>query len=223
MAGLALLIVIAVLVPAPGEQSEATGFVPGPSPAPVPTTAAKGSLVAPIPVYRTPGDPDWLTAAPHGLSWQRVEGVPLLFTASDGPTRLDGAVAAGYSHTPQGAVVAALQISMRILYSPDYVRILDTQAAISDIDRRQILAARSTQPRLDPTAVAASTVQPVGFKIGTYTTDAATIYYAYPRASGAFRIARQTVVWREGDWRYSSELTAPALPEMAELTGFTLL
>ncbi|MBF6137755.1 hypothetical protein IU501_32820 [Nocardia otitidiscaviarum] len=187
------------------------------------TTTAKGSLVPQVPVSRTPADADWLTAAPKGVSWQRVDGAPLPFTASDGPTRIDGAVATGYAHTPQGAVVAALQISMRLLYSPDFVRILDTQAAISDADRQQIIAARNTQPRLDPAAVQASTVQPAGFKVGAYTGDAATIYYAYPRPSGSYRIARQAVVWRDGDWRYSSDLIAPALPEAADLTGFTPL
>ncbi|MFD6463979.1 hypothetical protein, partial [Streptomyces roseolus] len=160
------------------------------------TTTAKGSLVPQVPVTRTPADPDWLTAAPQGVSWQRVDGAPLPFTASDGPARIDGAVAAGYSHTPQGAAVAALQISMRILYSPDYARILDAQAVISAADRQQILTARSTQPRLDPAAVQISTVQPAGFKIGAYTGDAATVYYAYPRPAGSYRIARQAVVWR---------------------------
>ncbi|MBF6253913.1 hypothetical protein IU414_18330 [Nocardia farcinica] len=206
-----------------GGQDLATAPGTSSSAAAVPTTPAKGSLVPQVPVNRSPADPDWLTAAPQGVSWQRVEGVPLPFSASDGPSRIDGAVAAGYSHTPQGAAIAALQISMRILYSPDYARILDAQAAISDGDRQQILTARSTQPRLDPVAVQASTVQPAGFKIGAYTGDAATVYYAYPRPSGSYRIARQAVVWRDGDWRYSSDLIAPALPETADLTGFTPL
>ncbi|MFB7878519.1 hypothetical protein ACFC06_25010 [Nocardia sp. NPDC056064] len=189
----------------------------------VATTAAKGSLVPQIPLTRSPADSDWLTAAPRGLSWQRVDGVPLPFTGSDGPSRIDGAVATGYTHTPQGATVAALQIGMRLLYSPDFARVLDIQTAISPADRHQILTARLSQPRLDPAAVQASTVAPAGFKIGDYTGDAATIYYAYPRASGPYRITRQAVVWRDGDWRYSSELNAPALPDTADLTGFTPL
>ncbi|WP_446225113.1 hypothetical protein ACTWPB_08370 [Nocardia sp. IBHARD005] len=187
------------------------------------TTAAKGSLVPQIPVTRSPADPDWLTAAPQGLSWQRVDGAPVPFTGSDGPSHIDGAVATGYAHTPQGATVAALQIGMRLLYSPDFARVLDIQAAVSSADRHQILTARTSQPRLDPAAVQASTVQPAGFKVGAYTDDAATIYYAYPRTSGTYRIARQAVVWRDGDWRYSSDLSAPALPEATDLTGFTSL
>ncbi|MGY4102039.1 hypothetical protein ACW2Q0_21185 [Nocardia sp. R16R-3T] len=204
-----------------GNDATSTGTTTGTTT--VVTTTAKGSLVPQVPVSRSPADPDWLTAAPQGVSWQRVDGAPLPFSGSDGPTRIDGAVAAGYAHTPQGAAIAALQISMRILYSPDFVRILDAQAAIPDADRLQIVTARNTQPRPDPAAVQASTVQPAGFKVGAYTGDAATVYYAYPRPSGSYRIARQAVVWRDGDWRYSSDLIAPALPEAADLTGFTPL
>ncbi|WP_280402952.1 hypothetical protein [Nocardia brasiliensis] len=223
VAALVLVTVIALVGSGSGGENSAVNTGTGSATTTVATTTAKGSLVPQVPVTRTPADPDWLTAAPQGVSWQRVDGAPLPFTASDGPTRIDGAVAAGYAHSPQGAVVAALQISMRLLYSPDFVRILDTQSAISDADRQQILTARNTQPRLDPAAVQASTVQPAGFKVGAYTGDAATIYYAYPRPSGSYRIARQAVVWRDGDWRYSSDLIAPALPEAADLTGFTPL
>lgn len=190
-----------------------------------PPTSGKGSLVPQAPVNRPPTDPNWLTAAPTGLSWQRVDGVPLPFTASDGPSRIDGAVAAGYSHTPQGAAIAALQISMRMLYSPDYQQILDAQTAIPDEERAKIIAARSTQPRLDPAMVQRSTLQPAGFKVGAYDDASATIYYAYGRPNGQFRIARMAVVWREGDWKYSDELdaAAPQLPDAPDLNGFTPL
>ncbi|PXX53892.1 hypothetical protein DFR70_12613 [Nocardia tenerifensis] len=220
---LVVLTVIALGGSGPDAPDTTAGIGTGAGTTTLTTSTSKGSLVPPVPVHRDPADPEWLTAAPQGMSWQRVDGVPLPFTASDGPTRIDGAVAAGYSHTPQGAVVAALQISMRILYSPDYARVLDAQAVLSAADRAKILTARAAQPRLDPAIVQASTVAPAGFKIGDYTGDAATVYYAYPRPSGSYRIARQAVVWRDGDWRYSSDLIAPALPEAPDLTGFTPL
>ncbi|MGV9679139.1 hypothetical protein ACWDSJ_27990 [Nocardia sp. NPDC003482] len=222
-AALVLVTVLALNGPGPGRDSIAPGTETASQATDSGTASAKGSLLPQVPVHRGPADPDWLTAAPAAVSWQRVDGAPVPFTASDGPTRLDGAVASGYSHTPQGAAVAALQISMRLLYSPDVARILDAQAAISPAERQQILTARTTQPHLDPAVVQASTVQPAGFRIGAYTDDAATVYYAYPRSDGSYRIARQAVVWREGDWRYSGDLTAPSLPPAADLTGFTPL
>ncbi len=202
-----------------GTTSSITSGAPSPSP----TTAAKGSLVAPVPVSRSAADPDWLTAAPQGISWQRVDGVPLPFTASDGPTAIDGAVASRYAHTPQGAVIAALQISMRMLYSPDYARIVAAQTALPEADRAKILTARAANPRLDSAAVQAATVQPAAFKIGAYSDTAATVYYAYPRPDGSFRIARMAVAWVDGDWRYTNAFGADAHPDTADLAGFTKL
>ncbi|GGK68770.1 hypothetical protein [Nocardia camponoti] len=206
-----------------GQAASATSSVMSGSGTPSPTTSAKGSLVAPVPVSRTATDPDWLTAAPQGISWQRVDGVPLPFTASDGPTAIDGAVASRYAHTPQGATIAALQISMRMLYSPDYARVVAAQTALPEAERAKILTARAANPRLDSAAVQAATVQPAAFKIGAYSDTAATVYYAYPRPGGSFRVARMAVTWVDGDWRYTNAFGADAHPDTADLTGFTKL
>ena len=202
----------------PGAQSSSGTAIP------LPTTPAKGSLVPPAPVpERSAANADWLTAAPLGISWQRVDGVPLPFSASDGPTRIDGAVASGYSHTPQGAALACVQISMRMLYSPDFAAVIDRQTVFEPTERTQLLAARAAQPHLDPQAVAASTLQPKAFKIGAYTDSAATVYFAYPTQAGTYRIARMAVAWVDGDWKYTNRLSpdAPDLPDTGELPGFT--
>ncbi|UOG23680.1 hypothetical protein MTX80_22930 (plasmid) [Gordonia amicalis] len=62
-------------------------------------------------------------APPQGLNWQKVYGVPMPFSASDGPSKIsaDG-VPSGFSRTPQGAALATLQILMRITYGPREVR-----------------------------------------------------------------------------------------------------
>lgn len=57
------------------------------------------------------GDPRWLTAAPvlpEQGGWQRVFGVSVPFSTSDGPTAMVDNVPVGYSHTPQGAFLAAM-------------------------------------------------------------------------------------------------------------------
>lgn len=229
-AAVIVLVIVAVVVWATGDDAGSsadsgavTSTVVSGSASPVPSTSAKGSLVAPVPLSRSASDPDWLTAAPQGISWQRVDGVPLPFTASDGPTSIDGAVARGYARTPQGATIAALQISMRMLYSPDYERVVAAQTALPEGDRQKILTARATNPRLDSTAVQTATVQPAGFKIGAFTENAATVYYAYPRPDGSYRVARMAVAWVDGDWRYTNTFGADAHPNTADLAGFTAL
>ncbi|MGW5317796.1 hypothetical protein [Nocardia thailandica] len=152
-----------------------------------------------------------------------MEGVPLPFTASDGPTAIDGAVASGYAHTPQGAAIAALQISMRMLYSPDFARVVAEQTDLPQSERSKILTARAANPRLAASAVQASTVQPAGFKLGAYSNESATVYYAYPRLDATYRVARMAVVWKDGDWRYTNRFGADAHPDITDLTGFTPL
>lgn len=199
-------------------QSTSAASDPGAEP-------AKGSLVPQTTVDRDPAGADWLTAAPLGLSWQRVDGVPLLFSGSDGPSRLNGPIAAGYTHTPQGATVAALQISMRLVYSPDYVRVLDEQTTLPQEQREQIISARALQPRLDSQGLERSTIAPTAFRVAAYTGDAALVEYAYPRAdgSGTFRVAAIALAWSAGDWKYSGTPAASTSTETPNLDGFTPL
>ena len=74
-------------------------------------------------------------AAPQGLEWQRVYGAPVPFSTSDGPREVhsDGTVS-GFSHTPQGAALAAWQIGQRATWAPDdqNVALLDRVAVVSE-------------------------------------------------------------------------------------------
>ncbi|MEZ2123011.1 hypothetical protein QWU44_11600, partial [Corynebacterium sp. CCM 9203] len=77
------------------------------------------------------GDRGWLTKVPV-IEWQRLrEGDPnhhpvdLPFTASDGPWRMIHGVPAGYSHTPQGAALAAIwALNMTALPGEGFVSML---------------------------------------------------------------------------------------------------
>lgn len=189
-----------------------------------PANTAKGSLVAQIPsATKSPADSDWLTAAPQGVSWQRVDGVPLPFSASDGPTSIEGAVAEGYTRTPQGAALAAIQIAMRMLFSPDFESVVREQTAVTSTERDQLISARSGQPIINADAVTAATLQPAAFKVGAYSDQDATVYYAYPSQDGVYRIARMSVTWQDDDWKYTGRMSpdAPELPATADISSFT--
>lgn len=229
----AAVIVAAVGLSGHGSETPPTDSVASPTstgdataaPTATPTTP-KGSLVPQVPdAAKSPADADWLTAAPQQISWQRVDGVPLPFSASDGPSRIDGAVAEGYTRTPQGATIAAIQIGMRLIFSPDFETVVKRQTAVSDSEREQLIAARSAQPTLPVDAVMATTMQPVGFKIGSYTDSDATIYFAYRGQGETNRIARMAVTWSDGDWKYTGRMApeAPQLPDTPDLSAFTSL
>ena len=51
--------------------------------------------------------------APESVMWQEVKPWVLPFSTSDGPARIDGSLAQGYTRTPQGAALAAWQIAWR--------------------------------------------------------------------------------------------------------------
>ncbi|WP_162904566.1 hypothetical protein [Gordonia rubripertincta] len=177
-------------------------------------------------MQRVPADPEWLTAPPHRVSWQRVDGVPFPFSDSDGPARISGAIASGYSHTPQGAVLAAAHITFRLTWSPDYASVLVRQAAVSEATRRQLLAARDHGGTVDPALLSEVASAPAAFKIASYSDDRADLYLAFPSRSGNYRFAASTVVWADGDWKFSDQWdneVTPPLPDSPSLTGFTSL
>lgn len=220
-AGVALIVVIAAVWTLGRNDSTSPAGTQQTTTAAAPT--GKGSIVPQQPaLIRAPSDPQWLNGAPHGISWQRVDGVPLPFSSSDGPARISGPVASGYSHTPQGAVMAAAQISFRLAWSPDFAAVVAAQTAVSDQTRQQLIDARSANP-LDPELISQYASAPAAFKIAEYTDAAATLWLAFPGQAGQFRFARCAVVWVDGDWKYSDQFSVMAtpLPDSPSLDGFT--
>ncbi|NAZ85207.1 hypothetical protein [Kineococcus indalonis] len=53
-----------------------------------------------------------------GLTWQRVQGVYFPVSATDGPTRIDGQLVAGFAETDLGAALAAVHIVYRASAAP---------------------------------------------------------------------------------------------------------
>lgn len=188
-------------------------------------STGKGSVLPQTPsLEKSPSDPDWLTAAPHYISWQRVDGVPFPFSDSDGPAHIDGPIAAGYSHTPQGAVMAAAHITFRLTWSPDYAQVLSKQAKVSDTTRTELLAARDHGGTIPTDMLAQVATAPIAFKVESYTPQEARVYLAFPTHTNVYRFAPVAVVWDGGDWKFSDDVTStPALPDSPSMTGFTSL
>jgi hypothetical protein len=88
----------------------------------------------PAPSASTPRPPS------NAVTWRDLAGVSLPFSPVHGPRVTDHGRAAGYSHTDQGAALAAVQVLMRTSASAGpgiYRPILDTQVIGSN---REILA-----------------------------------------------------------------------------------
>lgn len=230
LAGVALLVIVLIALMAKGcggEEPLAADQSSAPSTSSTPT--GKGSVLPQVPgLHRSPSDPDWLTGAPHRISWQRVDGIPFPFSDSDGPTRIDGAVATGYSHTPQGAVLAAAHISFRLAWSPDFEAVLDAQARVDERTRAALIEGRTRSGNVDPAMVAAVAKAPVAFKVTEYSDTKAVVFLAFPTSTNVYRVAPVAVVWDDGDWRYSDALNADEAKELSDTDnldaeGFTSL
>lgn len=168
----------------------------------------------------TPVGPDPVTA-PKGIEWRQVNGVKLPF-GIDGPTRTDGPRAVGFAHSPQGAVLAAWQISTRVMTDNRFEQILNTQVR-ADLNQQQQIRDAVTQVRnFDSTQFAMAFPAPIGFRVEFYSPSFARIYFAVPSAkNGGYDFERRAVLWDRGDWQYQADSDLPLLPNATTLTGFT--
>ncbi|MCM6774692.1 hypothetical protein NDR87_12835 [Nocardia sp. CDC159] len=227
---------------------------PGPGPAPTAGTGATGFADPEIDLFgrridipnnpagqplpqdasrqRRPGDEDWLTAAPVGTTeprgWQRVYGAVVPFSTSDGPTSIEDGQAVGYSHTPQGAALAAAQITYRLNARPAdrelYVR--QVRATAQQIAAYDKARAAGKLPEQQPERITKYLVAPDAFQIENYADDMAIVRLAArgPVLEGKQRWAavRLIMVWDGGDWRLKpTEARASQTEFVDSLGGWT--
>jgi hypothetical protein len=159
-------------------------------------------------------DPDTAVPAPAGLMWQRVNGFPIPFSTSDGPTSIsaDG-VPSGFTRTPQGAVLAAWQIGQRAGWG--------NRTQTTALLRERIVLSNDSQPvadgmlgtQRDTIAQLMSRLPqhmfdvPVAVKVSNFDSDYAHVQIASPlpsgRSDGVVAVAvALDMVWREGTWKW---------------------
>ncbi|UGT56545.1 MULTISPECIES: hypothetical protein [Nocardia] len=181
---------------------------------------------------RTPVDSDWLTAAPVGTNrphgWQRVYGASVPFSTSDGPTRIQNGMAVGYARTPQGAALAAAQITYRLNARPADRALYVTQVRASTAQLAAYDSALSSDrlPEQQPEKVTRYFVASDAFKIDDYADDMAIVRLASrgPVIDGKqlYAAMRMIVVWDDGDWRLKPSTTTNTQTEYVEsLAGWT--
>lgn len=159
---------------------------------------------------------------PTGLEWKLVNGVRLPFSTSDGPTGMDGPQPIGFTDTPQGAVLAAWQLSTRLLTDPDteglLTRVHGTLAEQQEI-RDDVAQVRD----YTPDQMAAAFAPPVAYRFTYWTRTFASIYFATPSDQGGYDFQARAVVWDGNDWQYQPVSGLDPLPNSTSLSGFTPL
>ncbi|WP_378731785.1 hypothetical protein [Nocardia brasiliensis] len=224
----------AATAPAPAEAAGGSGFA---SPevdilgrrVDVPNNPAGQPLPQDPSRQRKPSDSDWLTAAPEGTTaphgWQRVYGASVPFSTSDGPTRIEDGLAVGYSHTPQGAVLAGAQITYRLNARPAnrdlYVR--QVRVSAQQIAAYDKALANDKLPEQQPEKITRYFVASDAFKVDDYADDLAIIRLASrgPVVDGKqlWAAIRLVMVWDAGDWRLKPSTSNSAQTELIESLG----
>ncbi|MEU7695244.1 hypothetical protein [Microbispora hainanensis] len=153
------------------------------------------------------------------ITWQDFHGVRLPLSDLDGPRVLDHDRAKGFSHTREGALLAALHIAIRAssqwgpavfeptiteqVVGPDADRLLE-QARTQYEERRQEAGLPEGSP------LGKAYVDEEAYRWQTYTRDAATVDIVSagpdPRGTTVRASTRIQVVWQNGDWRVVAPL-----------------
>jgi hypothetical protein len=210
-----VVIGVVVAVDGGGHDTPATAGSPAPLPAGPAETAVPAGPASTA-----------LTTAPASR-WELYQGVVLPYSAEHGPKTVQGlGVASGYTHDPTGALLAAVQISIRTALAPDdsWAAVLASQTV--DGEGRTAYTAARQGAHIAPNSVPSSSLNQIaGFQVVNYTPAVAVFAVAYRTKTGTVQVGQSTVAWEGGDWKLvlqpnGSGDTAPvAIPS---LSGYTL-
>jgi hypothetical protein len=152
------------------------------------------------------------------VHWERFKGVAVPFSPAVGPLDVQGDIARCYAHTPRGALMAAVQISVRLDRSTLWQKILGQQV-IAGEGKAAYARVRPTD-RVVPDKEAA---QIAGFRIVSYTPQTAVVGTVSRDPARGGRTARTTTVRWDGDWKLAptSEGSAGSAPQVVDsLSGY---
>lgn len=226
--GAVLVIVIAAVLVLEGHRSRTPKVatpagITTPGPAAVSTAAITPSASSPVslPASRNAQTPAVVPTAPlSGVTWALFQGVALASSPIDGPSKVAGPVYAGYSHTPDGALLALNQISVRYLLTPgDGWRQVVERQVLPGAGRDAYTANRAKVTTLSGTKFG----QTAGFRFVTYSPDVA-VMQLVTSFSTHYQVATCTVRWVDGDWHLELQPdggVSPTAQAVDSLAGFT--
>ncbi|GAB3866878.1 hypothetical protein GCM10029963_79950 [Micromonospora andamanensis] len=191
----ALILLAGLLIVVLAPDDDPADITDGPSPTSQPSASSMPVEGLPTVVPTTP---------PTGVRWELVGPMAVPVSDTAGPTQTTDTTASGFTHTPEGALIAAAQIMVRSSHALGRQRWEPTieQQFVPSGDRDRLLAelrAVASEPT-DPGSLS----QIAGFSYQSYTPDTAVIGLVLraPAASASrYHVLSLTLLWRGGDWR----------------------
>ncbi|WP_169816133.1 hypothetical protein [Nocardia miyunensis] len=152
-------------------------------------------------------------AAPTHLRWSQFQGMSVPI-ADQGPARDNGSVATGYTRTPAGAALGAIQITIRMSLADDthYPQIGQLLTAGPGRDAWAIARAQISIP--GPIAAGAAP-RLLGYRVSTWNPDRVVVAIYTRQTDRSLTANTATVVWTAGDWK----LALPDPPDSAPVTA----
>ncbi|MBH1934136.1 hypothetical protein I5Q34_07475 [Streptomyces sp. AV19] len=227
-----LVVLLAVLVVTDGDDSGSTpparaggsaSATHGPSSAPAPSAPAVAGGSCPKLADTGQGIPD---KAPSDVEWSLFETVALPTSKSAGPAVVDGDVARCYARTPTGALMAAMQIGTRYFFAPHWREVTEQQTVGDGKDaylalRKKAEASAKASPNTGPDEDSDSGHgQLAGYKIVSFTPDAAVVQLVNKFPDAAMQVGTVTVTWVDGDWRLTIPQSVPPATYVQTLDGY---
>lgn len=159
---------------------------------------------------------------PAGVTWRIYQTIALPYSKTAGPEYVNGDIARCYAHDPTGALIAATQISARLVAAPSV-----------DVARHQVVpgAGQRSFIKQDSAAIAKQQggnqpgdfAQFAGFKYVNYSPATAVVELVTQATNGSYEAGAVTVSWNGGDWKLVLQpdgSTSPNAFPVTSLVGF---
>lgn len=195
---LALVMLVGVVVAVLPDRDQDGQLNAPASRSPIVSTSTPSSSSTPPPTQVVP------TAAPAGVRWELTGQQAVPGSDVDGPRRRDGKTAAGFSHTPTGALIAAAQIAIRSAHiaGRESWEPTITRQFVPSADRERLLVALRQAPPEQPEPGELAPI--AGYIYQSYSPDTAVIGIVSRAPGGGqprYQVLTVTLLWRDGDWR----------------------
>lgn len=157
---------------------------------------------------------------PPAARWEVFKGVALPYSTEAGPAEVRGEIARCYAHTAHGALIAAWQISVRMLLATDWRDVVRSQVLPgAGRDRYERSRAAITADLDAPGTLA----QVAGYRVVHYSPQTAVVQLVTRTPVSRLLVTTATVRWADGDWRlvlHEDGGISPTVQQTDSLAGF---